>query len=112
MEQTGRKSLFPEKRTKPRMKCDYPVTMQWQNAQGQKFVETARVIDLSSSGALVATQCSIANEAEIHVKIALSSESPEWDSSQLATRGTVVRNEHLSDGAIGIAIKFQKYRFL
>lgn len=112
IEQTGSESLFPDKRTKPRMNCDYPATVQCQNAQEEKFVETARVINLSSSGALLVTKRSIQNNAEVHVKIALASEAPEWGTSQLATSGTVVRNELLSDGAIYIAVKFQKYKFL
>ena len=111
MEQTGSMSLLPEKRMKPRMNCDYPATVKGLNAQGEKFVEKARVINLSSSGALLATKYSISNEAEVHLKIALSSGSPGGGTSNLATSGTVVRNELLSDGAIGIAIKFQGYKF-
>ena len=111
MEQTVSKSLFPEKRTKPRINCDYPATVHGLNAQGLKFVEEARVINLSSSGALVVTKGSIPNNAEVHVKIALSSGSLEWGPSNLATSGNVVRNELQSDGAFGIAIKFQGYKF-
>jgi len=112
MDKTISNSLFPEKRTKPRINCDYPATVWGLDEHGQKFIDEARVTNLSSSGALAVSKRSIPNGAEVYVKIAISSGSLEWGTSNLATRGNVVRNEPQSDGAIGIAIKFQKYKFL
>jgi hypothetical protein len=112
IEQTGGMSLLPEKRTKPRINCDYPATVQGLNGRGEKFVEEARVINLSSSGALLVTKYSISNEAEVQLKVSLATGLPEWGTSTLVTSGTVVRNELQSEGAIGIAVKFQEYKFL
>ena len=112
MEQNDSKALFPERRTKHRIICDYPAIVKGRDAEGVKFAENARVINLSASGILAVTQHPIQNDTEVHVKIALPTGSLEWGISKLATNGNVVRNEIQSDGTVGIAIKFQNYKFL
>ena len=105
-------ALFPERRAKPRINSDYPAIVEGLDPQEGKFVEKARVINLSSGGAFVVTHRSIQNDAEVQVKIALPTGSPEWGTSDLETSGNVVRSEQQLDGAVGIAIKFQGYTFL
>jgi hypothetical protein len=112
MEQIVSKTLFSERRMKPRINCDYPAILQGRDALDRKFAENARVINLSASGIFVVTQCSIQNNTEVQVKIALPTRSLKWGTSNLATSGNVVRNELQSDGAVGIAIHFQGYKFL
>lgn len=112
MEQNDSKALFPERRTKHRINCDYPAIVKGRDAEGVKFAENARVINLSASGILAVTQHPIQDNTEVHVKIALPTGSVEWGTSKLATKGNVVRNDIQSDGAVGIAIKLQDYKFL
>jgi hypothetical protein len=110
MEQIVNETLFPERRMKPRINCDYPALMKGRDALGQIFAENARAINLSASGVYLVTQRSIQNNTEVHVKIALPTGSLEWGTSNLGTSGNVVRNEVQSDGAVGIAIKFHGYK--
>jgi len=112
MEPVISKALVTERRTKHRLNCDYPAVVKGYDAQGVKFAEKARVINLSTSGIFVVTKRSIRNETEVYVKIAFPTGSLEWGTSKLATSGKVVRNEFQSDGSVGIAIKFQSYKFL
>jgi hypothetical protein len=53
----------------------------------------------------------IEKDQELLVKIAFPTGSLKWGTSNLATIGGVVRTDFL-DNVIGVAIKFQHYRFL
>lgn len=112
MNQNVGKALVSERRTKFRIICDYPAVVKGYDSQGQKFAEKARVINLSTCGIFVVTKRSIQNETEVYVKIALPTGSLEWGTSKLLTSGIVIRNEFQSDGSVGLAIKFQRYKFL
>ena len=85
--------------------------MRGRDAQGKKYEETARVINLSSSGIFVLIGRLIQPGEEVSVRITLPTGSLTWGTSKLATIGNVVRSELQSDEAVGIAIKFQAYKF-
>lgn len=112
MEQNLTKTLFAERRAKPRINCDYPAIVKGVDKLGNKFAEEARVINLSSSGTFLVTLRSIQIYTDVQVKIALPTGSLKWGTSNLTASGNVVRNEDQLDGAVGIAIKFQGYRFV
>ena len=112
MNQSVRRVLVAERRTKPRIICDYSAVVKGYDEQGLKFIEKARVLNLSQSGIFLVTNRSIRPETEVYVKIALPTGSLEWGTSKLLTSGIVTRNEFQSDGSVGIAIKFQHYKFL
>jgi hypothetical protein len=105
-------SSIPERRVKPRMKCAYPAMVRGYSLDGKKFEENATVLNLSASGVYVLLNRFIKKGQELSVKIAFPTGSLEWGSSKLATNGVVVRTEALSEGVLGIAIMFQRYRFL
>jgi hypothetical protein len=111
MDQTFTKTCIAEQRTKPRVNCDYSATIHSLDAQGQKFTQNARVINLSSSGVLLVAKRSFRKNAEIHLKIALADFPRTAETPMLATLGNVVRNELQPDGSIGIAIQFQANLF-
>jgi hypothetical protein len=112
MNLTTGNTQFAERRAKPRINCNYPAIVKGRDTLGKKFAEKGRVISLSSSGIFMVTNRSIQNNAEVHVKIAFPTGSLEWGTFKLATVGVVVRTDFLSERVIGVAIKFQHYRFL
>jgi hypothetical protein len=105
-------SSIPERRGKPRMECAYPATVRGYSLDEKKFEENATVINLSASGIYVLLNRFINKGQDLSVKIAFPTGSLEWGSSKMATKGVVVRTEALSEGVLGIAIKFQRRRFL
>ncbi len=112
MDQKRRNNSMPERREKPRMTCAYPALVRGLSLMGEKFEETATVLNLSASGVYVLFNRFIEKGQDLSVKIAFPTGSLEWGSSKLATSGVVVRTEALSDGVLGIGIMFQHYRFL
>ncbi len=111
MDQIFTKTCIAEQRTKPRVNCDYTAILHGLNAQGQKFTQNARVINLSSSGVLLVAKRSFQKNAEIHLKIPLSDFPMATETSMLAAHGNIIRNELQPDGSIGIAIQFQANLF-
>ena len=112
MDQNARNIAVVERRSKPRIKCAYPAIVRGCSLNGKKFEENAAVLNLSASGVYVLLNCFIQKDQELSVKIAFPTGSLEMGTSKLATTGIVVRTEALSEGVLGIAIKFQHYRFL
>jgi len=112
MEQAFAHIPFTERRSKQRIHCDYPAMIKDEETQGKYFSQQGRVQNLSAGGIFVVTSQSLPDNAQVRVKIALPTGSLVWGSSALATRGVVVRSEAQSDGSIGIAIQFQKYKFV
>jgi hypothetical protein len=108
MEQTKQKRRISEKRTNPRIACNFPATLESLRFPESDCIEEVRVVKWSSSGVLVLADQFYRKNAEVRVKIALTSGALEWGVSRLAAYGNVVRNELHCDGTISIAIKFQK----
>jgi len=112
MDHYDRNSSVPERRGKPRMECAYPAIVRGYSLDGMKFEENATVLNLSASGVYVLLNRFIKKGQDLSVKIAFPTSSLELGSSKLATKGVVVRTEALSEGVLGIGIKFQRRRFL
>jgi hypothetical protein len=103
---------YLERRSKPRMMCDYRVLLQGRDGNGKKFKEEGRAVNMSRSGILVLLNRGIPECHNISLWVVLPTGILEFGSSKLATVGTVVRSEPVEDGAFGIAIKFKNYRLL
>ena len=101
-----------ERRSKPRIKCAYPAMVRGSTLAGKKFEEHATVLNLSAGGVYLLINLFIQEGQDLSVKIAFPTGSLEWGTSKLNTDGVVVRTEALSEGSLGVAIKFQHYRFL
>ena len=112
MDQNARNIAVVERRSKPRIKCAYPAIVRGCSLNGKKFEENAAVLNLSASGIYVLLNCFIQKDQDLSVKIAFPTGSLEWGSSKLTSNGVVVRSETLSEGILGVAIKFEHYRFV
>ena len=105
-------SSFVEKRAKPRMKCAYAALVKGSSFDGKNFEENGTVLNLSASGAYVLLNRIIKRGQDLSIKIVLPTGSLELGSSKIATKGTVVRTEGVSEGVLGVALNFQHYRFM
>ena len=101
-----------EKRSKPRINCDYPACIKGYDIDTTKYKEDASLTNLSAGGLFMQANRKIENGSTVSVIIYLTSSSITRDTPKLATKGIVVRTEPLLDGSCGIAVKFTNYRFL
>jgi NDP-sugar pyrophosphorylase family protein len=101
-----------DRRIKPRINCDYPAIIEGYDSHGNNFKQGAKLENLSASGLFMMADCSIEPGAKLAVTILLSNTSIEIDTPRIATSGIVVRTEPQIDGSCGIAVKFNKYKFL
>ncbi len=104
-------SLYPERRAKSRMICDYRSVLQMHDLQGKKILDEGRAANLSASGVYLSCTRPVANNTQVLVKINLPTGSLKLGSSLLNTNGVVVRCEYISDKTIGIAVKFNDHDF-
>jgi hypothetical protein len=112
MDKLQNSSSFVERRGKPRMKCAYPAMVRGLSLEGRKLEENATVLNMSASGVYVLLNRLIEIGQDLSLKIAFPTGSLEWESSKLTSSGVVVRTEGLSEGILGVAIKFEHYRFI
>jgi hypothetical protein len=103
---------IPERRKKPRISCQYPATIQGHDANGHKYVEIARLGNLSATGLYLWINRYIEPGEKLFVTVRLRSLLTEEDTPRLATNGIVLRIDPQVDGEYGVAIKFEHYRFL
>jgi hypothetical protein len=109
----GRKvSKIPERRIKPRVDCDYPAVLEGIDQQGNRYMENAKLANLSASGLYMWTNRNIEHYSNVSVTVLLSSMHVDMETPKLATKGIIVRTEPQSNGTCGVAVKFTHYRFL
>ena len=101
-----------EKRSKPRIICDYPVIIEGYDSAGNKYNENARLANLSASGLYMLADRNFEIGSILSVTILLSGALIENDTPRIVTIGIIVRTELQVDGTYGVAIKFTNYRFL
>jgi PilZ domain len=100
-----------ERRSKPRVNCDYPAIIRGHDPDGKKFEENARVINLSAGGVYALLNRYVQNNSEVSVNIALPTGNLQWGTSRIATTGVVVRGKIHQDSIFGIGIKILRSRF-
>jgi len=101
-----------DRRIKPRIVCDYPAIIEGYDSSGNKFNDDGKLSNLSASGVYMWANRNIENGSKLSVTILLTSGQLDIDTPKIATNGIVVRTEPQMDGTYGIAIKFNKYKFL
>jgi hypothetical protein len=111
MDQEYENDSVIERRSKPRINCNYPAIIRGTDKYGKKFDENARVINLSGSGIYALLNRYIPNGSVLSVNIALPTGNLEWGTSKIATTGIVLRGKIHPNGFFGIAIKIQQCRF-
>ncbi len=86
-----------EKRRWERYGLEFPVYITWKDASGsvEEIVGTTR--DISSSGVCLRCESLIQQGAEVNLKIELPIVLEGTEGSRVAAKGTVVRNESVSD---------------
>ncbi|PKN84469.1 MAG: hypothetical protein CVU46_14070 [Chloroflexi bacterium HGW-Chloroflexi-8] len=111
MNQIQGTNAFSEKRAKSRITCNFAAIVVGQDEKGREFEENARVVNMSASGIYMLLNRSIGAGEKLSVRIALPTGSLKLGSSKLLTDGNVVRVEPYTTGVMGIAVKFNHYRF-
>jgi hypothetical protein len=104
-------NISSDRRIKPRVACDYPAFIEGYDGNGIKYVEDAKLSNLSGSGLFMRANRKIENGSKLSVTIILASTLIDKNTPKIATNGTVVRTEPQIDGTCGIAVKFSSYRF-
>jgi hypothetical protein len=103
---------IPERRLKPRIKCDCPARISGHDENGIKFEEDGRAVNLSRSGVYISLNREIPNGTELSIRLALPTGYLELGTSKLALEGTVTRGELRSETVFGIAVELKKFRFI
>ena len=103
---------IPERRQKLRTKCDFPAWIQGRDRNGKKFEEDGRAINLSRRGVYILLNREIPNGDELAIKLALPIGYLNLGTSKLVVEGKVVRGELRSETVFGIAVEFEKFRFV
>jgi hypothetical protein len=111
MDQRPEDISLTERRSKPRIHCDYPAIIRGHEKDGRNYEESGRVINLSASGIFVLLSRSVQNGSLVSIKIALPTGNLDWGTSRLAISGVVLRGKSYPDCLYGIAIKILHYRF-
>ena len=101
-----------DRRVKPRINCDYPAIIECTDTNGVKYIDHAKLANLSASGLYMLANNHLEKGSKLSVIVNLSNSLTDTDVPKLATNGIVVRTEPQTDGRCGIAIKFWQYRFL
>jgi hypothetical protein len=112
MEQLEGQHSPQDRRTKPRINCDYQAIVRGSDPLGKSFEETTRLVNLSLTGLFIQLNRSVPKGDELAVTILLPFKFPETNDFTLATNGVVVRSEHHNEASYGVAVKILGYRFL
>ena len=101
-----------ERRRKPRIQVAYPAVVRGENTAHGRFQNGAILDNLSSTGLYLRVNHFVNQDRPLFVLFQLSNTSDQGHSPRVAVRGRVVRIEPRSDGTCGLALKFERYRFL
>lgn len=110
---SARLSMSLERRGKPRVTCSYPATLRGSGDDGSRYDARAVLSNMSASGMYIFTKRPLRLGARIFIVVRMSTRPLGMANlPQLAARGNVVRVEPRVDGAYGVALKLNRYRFL
>lgn len=102
----------PDRRKKPRVECDYPVSVEGFDPDGKRYQDNGKLANLSASGLFMKSNRNIANGSKLSVIVLLTTDLVDKDTPKIATSGIVVRAEPQPDGTFGVAMMFNSYRFI
>jgi hypothetical protein len=100
-----------ERRSKPRINCDYPALIKGHEKDGRNYEEHGQVINLSASGVYVLLKRYIQNGSRVSVNIVMPTGNLEWGTSRISMSGIVVRGKTYPDCLFGVAIRILHYHF-
>lgn len=101
-----------ERRRKPRIDCQYTATVQGRDGLGKKYEDSARLANLSATGLYMWVNHPIELGEKVFVIVRINTGLLKEATPRIATDGIVKRTDPQPNGLIGVAIEFQRYRFL
>jgi hypothetical protein len=101
-----------DRRIKPRILCDYPAFIEGYDRNGSKFKDLGRLVNLSACGLFMETKRALEKSQNISVTVFFSEMLSDLDIPKVILNGIVVRAVPQADGCCGIALIFNKYKFL
>jgi hypothetical protein len=103
-------STKTDRRSKPRLRCNYPAVVRGRGPNTTRFEEPATLCDLSATGLYLRTKREIERGTKLFVCFRMSNEPVQ--APALAMRGIVVRTEARTDGTCGLGIRLLRYHIL
>lgn len=102
----------PERRAKLRMECSFQATVYGYAEDGQRFAESATLMNVSAAGLYMRMNRVVETGEILHIRFSFSNETGDIQAPCVSVVGTVLRSELLPDGACGLAVKFNRRRLL
>jgi len=100
-----------ERRAKPRVVCNYPAVVRGRTPEGVLFEEPAMIVNLSATGLYLRLNRRLSPGNRLFVCFRFGNASAEG-SQALGARAVVVRRETGANGASGLGLRLERYRFL
>lgn len=112
MDQNADRMPIIDRRRKPRIDCQYLAIVQGRDGQGKKYEDSARLANLSATGLYMWVNHSIKLGEKVFVIVRINTGMLKETTPKIATDGIVTRTELQPNGLLGVAIQFERYRFL
>ncbi|MDP9315225.1 MAG: PilZ domain-containing protein [Chloroflexota bacterium] len=106
-------SAFPhdvERRHALRVDLPFPATVRGIDATGERFTVNTQLDNLSACGLYLRLQRPVEPGAHLLLVVRLS--TTPYTGPHVALRGTVLRTQGYADGRCGVAVAFDRHRFL
>ncbi len=102
-----------ERRKEPRLDLPFPATIRGVDAHGERFEEEAVLDSFSAHGLHVRLWRPIMHGSRLFICVKLwLGQGSEARGARIALQGNVLRSERQPDGRCGIAVGFDRHRFL
>ena len=102
-----------ERRTKPRIPVAYPALVRGDDTTNDRFQEEALVDNVSAGGLYLRVKHPVTPGSSLFITLRFSSLPPKQAQAPcLAALAMVLRADDRQDGTCGLALKFQRHRFL
>ena len=102
-----------ESRSSPRIELPFPATVRGVDATGERFTLDTVLDNLSAGGLYLRLARPVRRGMKLFIVVRLSTcRDPEVPAARVALQGVVLRAEPQPDGRCGVAVVFQRHRFL
>ena len=103
----------PERRSEERVDLPFPALVRGMDATGHRFAIEVVLDNLSASGLYLRLARPIGQGARLFICVQLAlTADPNAHAPRAALHGIVLRAEPQADGRIGVAVAFERHRFL
>ena len=102
-----------DRRSKPRLDCDYPAQVRVYTPNGKKINKAAILSNLSAGGLYLRLDQRLESGAGLFILVRVVEEpADKYRAFSIASQGTVVRSEPQADGQFGVAVRFNHRRLM